>query len=392
MKKIKFYIVLYLIVLCISICGIAIGIGFAKIQESHPEYLSAGLIKGIIIFLFAQLFSVYLHEIIHVITYKLQGINIRMLYLFPLCIVKEENKFKFYITFNLQIGFGGIVIPELPNISNDEEYNSFRNKMSLSVICAPLFSALIGIFSLILVCTATEYINYDNRSYYFIFFIAMVFWSIYINVMSFLNLGTIVGDYLGAKKIKTDEVYTLLQIYNYFLLQENKTKRAVRYKQNYLVNRIRQKVEELSLDKSDNTMQFLLADSLLYELIMQDRECTTYLSEQETLNKIFESIQGRLQFEAYSCFFAHAIMYLNICGKTNEAIYLWERYNGKMAKTKTGNYRFRQVELFLYGKGINDFNYNNDIEISSMDSLLSKVCNYYDDEVYLNNLIINNCK
>lgn len=83
MKKIKFYIVLYLIVLCISICGIAIGIGFAKIQESHPEYLSAGLIKGIIIFLFAQLFSVYLHEIIHVITYKLQGINIRMLYLFP---------------------------------------------------------------------------------------------------------------------------------------------------------------------------------------------------------------------------------------------------------------------------------------------------------------------
>ena len=78
-------------------------------------------------------------------------------------------------------------------------------------------------------------------------------------------------------------------------------------------------------------------------------------------------------------------MYLNICGKTNEAINLWERYNGKMAKTKTGNYRLRQVELFLYGKGINDFNYSNDIEISSMDSLLSKVCNYYDDEVYLNN-------
>lgn len=86
--------------------------------------------------------------------------------------------------------------------------------------------------------------------------------------MSFLNLGTIVGDYLEGKKIKTDEVYTLLQIYNYFLLQENKTKREVRYKQNYLVNRIRQKVEELSLDKSDSTMQFLLADSLLYELIM----------------------------------------------------------------------------------------------------------------------------
>lgn len=106
--------------------------------------------------------------------------------------------------------------------------------------------------------------------YFLLFYIFYCygFWSIYINVMSFLNLGTIVGDYLEGKKIKTDEVYTLLQIYNYFLLQENKTKREVRYKQNYLVNRIRQKVEELSLDKSDSTMQFLLADSLLYELIM----------------------------------------------------------------------------------------------------------------------------
>ena len=60
-----------------------------------------------------------------------------------------------------------------------------------------------------------------------------------------------------------------------------------------------------------------------------------------------------------------------------------------MSKTKTGNYRFKQVELFLYGKRINDFYASNGIEISSMDSLLSKLCNYYDDEVYLNNLIIN---
>ena len=221
------------------------------------------------------------------------------------------------------------------------------------------------------------------------FFIAMVLWSIYINVMSFLNLGTIVGDYIGAKKMKTDEVYSLLQIYNYFLLQENKTKREVRYKQKYLVNRIGQKVKELSLGKNDRTMNFLLADSLLYELILNHRECNLYLSEQEKLNDIIQNIQEKLQFEPYSCFFSHAIIYLKICGKTNEAIKVWEKYNGKMSKTKTGNYRFKQVELFLYGKRINDFYASNGIEISSMDSLLSKLCNYYDDEVYLNNLIIN---
>lgn len=37
----------------------------------------------------------YLHEIVYAIAYKLQGIDIRMLYLFPFCIVKEERR-KFF--------------------------------------------------------------------------------------------------------------------------------------------------------------------------------------------------------------------------------------------------------------------------------------------------------
>ena len=36
-----------------------------------------------------------------------------------------------------------------------------------------------------------------------------------------LDLGSIVGDYSAAKKIKDNNGYALLQIYNYFLLQEN---------------------------------------------------------------------------------------------------------------------------------------------------------------------------
>jgi hypothetical protein len=79
-------------------------------------------------------------------------------------------------------------------------------------------------------------------------------------------------------------------------------------------------------------------------------------------------------------------MYLGICGKADEARLLWERYKEKMSKTKTACYQFKQVELFLYKS--NDFKASDDIAISSMDSLLSKLSNYYDDEIYLNNLMI----
>lgn len=117
-------------------------------------------------------------------------------------------------------------------------------------------SVILGIIALALVCFTTKYIPDDILSYYFVFLVAIIFWSIYINGMSLLNLGTLVGDYCGAKKMKTDEVYSLLQIYNYFLLQENKIKEITRTTQRFLIERIRQEVETLPLDNNSGTMNF----------------------------------------------------------------------------------------------------------------------------------------
>lgn len=82
----------------VSISGILVGVGFEKIYERHPEYLSIGLLRGIGVFMLALLFSVYLHEIVHA------------------------------IAFNLQLGFWGIVIPKLSPICNEKEYNNLRKK------------------------------------------------------------------------------------------------------------------------------------------------------------------------------------------------------------------------------------------------------------------------
>ena len=120
-KKFKFYIIFYGIVLCISIFGISIGVGVAKLQEVHPEYLSIGLIKGVVVFLFALFISVGMHEATHAIIFKLQSVGVRMIYQFPICIVKENGRYKISFAFNLQIGLGGIVIPKiLPQLKNSD--------------------------------------------------------------------------------------------------------------------------------------------------------------------------------------------------------------------------------------------------------------------------------
>ena len=379
-----------MIVLCISLFGIFIGIGFAKIQEHHPEYLSIGLLKGFLVFGFAQFISVYLHEFIHAIVFRLQGIDIRIMYVFPFCLIKDNGRYKISISFNLQLGFGGIVIPTIFPICNEKEYNNLQKKLSLSFICAPLFSAFLGIVSLILLCCSLERIAYDNRSYYFVFLVAMIFWSIYMNGMSLLNMGTLVGDYLGSIKMKTDEVYSLLQIYNYFLLQENEQKESTRTTQNFLIERMRQKVEALPLNQNASAINFLLADSLLYEMILNPKGYTSILAKPEKLNDIINHIQEKIQFEFYSCFLCHAIIYLNLCGNSTDALNLWEKYRDKMAKSKSGIYRFMQTKSCLFGNDCNAFTLNENIEISSLDSLLSKLPNYYDDEKCINSRLTSN--
>jgi hypothetical protein len=145
MKKIKFYFVFYLIVIAISSVGVLLGIALAKIEEKYPEYLAAGLWKGIIIFFIALLITVYVHELSHAIALKIQGIDIRMIYLFPICFVREKEGLKLHVAFNMQIG--GIVIPQIPTICNSSEYKTFLKKMEVYLICAPLCSGIIGLIS-----------------------------------------------------------------------------------------------------------------------------------------------------------------------------------------------------------------------------------------------------
>ena len=64
----------------------------------------------------------------------------------------------------------------------------------------------------------------------------------------------------------------------------------------------------------------------------------------------------------------------------------FNRFN--LAVSWKRKYNSKQVELFLYGKNIEELKGKENIKISSLDSLLSNINNYYDDEIYLNKLII----
>ena len=356
MKKVKFYFVFSLIVVFLSVIGILLGMVLVTIEQKHPEYLSAGIFKGIIIFFMALLVTVCVHELAHAIAFKLQRIDIRMIAIFPICLIREKEGLKFHIAVSMEIGFGGIVIPEIPTISNQTEYESFQGKMRVSLVSAPLCSAFIGLISLILVLCTTKYIGNDFCSYYFLFFSAVFLWSVYINLTSMLDLGSIVGDYSAVKKIKDNNGYALLQIYNYFLLQENEKKFEMRENQRYFIEKLYETGNNLSLDKEDNSINVLLINAVLYESLMRRNRDNTEIINFDTdlWKRNIHNILNRLQFEAYFQTFSHAVICMHYNGKSEEALELWEKYKDKMPSTNVGKYNSKQVELFLYGKNIEE--------------------------------------
>lgn len=176
MKKVKFYLIFCLVVTAISCMGILLGMFFVVVEDMHPEYLSAGLFRGIIIFIAALLLTVYLHETAHAVAFKMQGIGIRMLYVFPLCIVKEKEGLRIRVAAYMQLGLGGIVIPRIPIINNRLEYECMQKKLSVSLMSGPLCSAFVGAISLIALLFTGRFEGSLFCSYYFLFCLAMLLW------------------------------------------------------------------------------------------------------------------------------------------------------------------------------------------------------------------------
>ena len=100
------------------------------------------------------------------------------------------------------------------------------------------------------------------------------------------------------------------------------------------------------------------------------------------------NISERIQFELYFQFFSHGIMYIYMMENEEKARELWEKYKNNIPCTRVGMYRKSQVELLINKKYIEELEAERKINTSSLDTFLSGIDNYYEDEIYLNSIII----
>lgn len=221
-------------VLCFFIIGFVYAL-FVNLGVIHTFFTSLSLVPWYI-YILGVIFTFYLtltvHELGHLLAFVFQGVKIRALYLTIFVFVNDKKSVRFKIKPKLWVLLGGLVIPNLHPIENQEDYEKTVKIFRNALIAAPI--------------TTITYLSLSI----FTFILGMLFlkpslWlgililsAIYTSLLSALYIYTfglstenIYGDFVAYKKMEKDPIFTFAQISQYtsFSTFESKDEEAFIY-------------------------------------------------------------------------------------------------------------------------------------------------------------------
>lgn len=167
-----------------------------------------------------------LHELGHFIAFAVQKVKLRAIYLTMFVFYKTHKGWRFKIMPKLWVLFGGLVVPDLDLIEDEETYKSISNKFAISLIAAPIVTISFMIITNILFISSLIWSN----QYGWIGFISV--FNMFTTMLSILYIYTfklhtqsIFGDFVAYKKIKEDPLFRYIQLSQYvgFRLDQDHT-------------------------------------------------------------------------------------------------------------------------------------------------------------------------
>lgn len=184
----------------------------------------------ILILIFTFYLTLTIHELGHLLSFVVNKVKIKALYLTIFVFVKIENKWKFKIYLPLWKLLGGLVVPNLDPITNDEEYNDTKKKFIKSLKTAPIVTYSYFGLAIIMIIIMSFFSKASFlMSFLYIHFIFVIPLSV-IYILSFkLNTNNMYGDLVAIKKIKEDEIFTYSQLYQYASFSSFENKKMNKY-------------------------------------------------------------------------------------------------------------------------------------------------------------------
>lgn len=379
----KFKLYFFGVTFLLALIGCLIGAIFTELENNFPTYFTNSIGMTFLLGIITIFLTIIVHELAHLLHFVCHGYKIRLFVLGPFSFHKKSNKWKVTFKFNLSLGFGGLVIPNIEKINKKQHFEKITTEYSRNMLTTPLVSLLQGVVSLLLIIFLLPKCNIYIQSSIFTILITSLLTTIYINVTSLINIGGIVGDYRASSLFKHNNVFSAYQLYTYSMLS---TEKENIIKDNTVLKNIFLSKLNTSYEKKEfDNFSCLLTDIFIYEYITYNipipekaMKCINYY-----IDNIGE-FYSKLIFECYYILYSHIIVYLAE-KNLKKSIELWETIRIKFPPNKIAKYYELQIDSKLYNNVSKELLTNkNNIYISSIDSILGVLDNYYDSEILLN--------
>lgn len=193
-------------------------LGIITVPLFHSGYLST-LVGGffsipfyyhVIWFLFAYFISVLLHELTHLIAFRVKGIKVKALLVLFFVVFLDDHKWRIKLNFKLLKLGGGMVIPQITSIKEDKTYYKIADGISTSLIAAPIFTLVFGT-----VITLLNLLFFYDMPHFTIFSFFILIFTILFTLASNVSTDLMYGDFKAFDKFKKDPLFKLSIITQY---------------------------------------------------------------------------------------------------------------------------------------------------------------------------------
>ncbi len=231
----------------------------------------------LIVFIMFML-TLALHELTHALIFRIQGVKIKAVYLFIFKFIKKNKVFIPSIDFRLAILGGGLVVPDLNPITNEEEYNKISKIFAKSLIAAPIATIVFMILMIIADFFMILFVsNLFVLGVFTLSTIATVLLSLLYIASSKVSTDQIAGDFVAHDKMLNDELFRLNAISSYLVFNNKSEEESKAFINNKIINYL------LKNNQSYNALNQIFLINHLADVVFEN-EIPNEIIEKRVLN------------------------------------------------------------------------------------------------------------
>ncbi len=200
--------------------------------DTRPSFF-----RGLLLFFAFYFLALVWHELGHFVSFAKNRVKRRGIFLFFLYFLKENGRYRLRIRFNLITFLGGIVIPDVPAVENEESFTRYRQAFIKAIAAGPRASLVLLVIGWAFHFT-TLFAGLGGwwAAVGYVAALSLTLTTFLVQLVSSLENEFAVGDIRAKERLAEDDFFASLQLYQSYIYSSDPC--AFRKKSRYLAERI----------------------------------------------------------------------------------------------------------------------------------------------------------